>query len=58
MRTKSLQVKWVALVILVWAVLFVAFGLAFWKEHGGLINAGVECTELPDLERVLLATGD
>ena len=58
MRTKSLRETWVALVILVWAVLFVAFGLVLWNEHGCWINAGIECIELTESERVLLAAGD
>ena len=57
MRTRSLKVTWVVLVILVWAVLFLASGLTLWKEHGRLINAGVECTQLTESEEVLLAAG-
>ena len=45
MKTKSLRVTWAVLAILVWAVLFVASGLTLWREHGCLIDAGVECTQ-------------
>ena len=58
MRTKSLKVTWVALAILVWAFLFVASGLTLWKEHACLINAGIECTEWTESERVFLEAGD
>jgi hypothetical protein len=58
MRTKSLRVTWVVLVIWGWAVLFVASGLTLWKERGCLINAGIECTEWTESERVFLAAGD
>jgi hypothetical protein len=58
MKTKSLRVTWVTLAILVWATLFVASGLTLWKERGCLINAGIECTEWTESERVFLAAGD
>jgi len=58
MRTKSSKVTWVALVILVWAVLFVASGIALWKEDGCQINAGVECTELTESEGIFPAPWD
>ena len=57
MRSKSLKVTWVVLVILVWAVLFLASGLSLWKKHGCLINAGLECTQLTESEEVLAAAG-
>ena len=58
MRRKSTKMAWVAVAILVWAILLVASGLALWKERGCVINTGVECTELTSTEKIFAAAGD
>ena len=57
MRTKSLKVTWVALVILVWAVLFVVAGLNLWREYRCVINAGMECTQSAESEGTTQVAG-
>jgi hypothetical protein len=50
MKTKALKATWFTLAILVWTLFIVAADLNLWKEHGCVIDAGAECTQVIEMK--------